>query len=100
MKSLLLTGSNGFIGNHLISSIASNYKIIGLSNKEQTKKIKNYIHQKKDLTSEEIKIRSSFSTIIHLAALSDVKFCEFNPSICIDVNVIGTKKMLEIRMEF
>lgn len=92
----MLTGSNGFIGSNLISSINSNYKIIGISNKKQIKKIKNYFHQKKDLYIEDIKIRTPISTIVHLAALSDVKFCEKNPSLCINVNVLGTKKMLEI----
>jgi nucleoside-diphosphate-sugar epimerase len=92
----LITGSSGFIGNHLISSIASNYKIIGVSNKKQVNKMKNFFHLEKDLSVEEIRIKSSLSTIIHLAALSDVRYCELNPSLCIDVNVLGTKKILEI----
>jgi nucleoside-diphosphate-sugar epimerase len=96
LDTLLLTGSSGFIGSNLVSSINSNYKIFGISNKKQTNKIKNFFHQKKDLNVEDIKIRSSFSTIVHLAALSDVKYCELNPSICVNVNVLGTKKMLEI----
>ena len=92
----MITGSTGFIGSHLSSSINLDYKIFGVSNKNQTKKIRNVFHHKKDLNQENIAIKSSISTIIHLAALSDVKFCDLNPSLCIDVNVLGTKKMLEI----
>ncbi len=94
MKTLLITGSSGFIGSHLISSIASDYKIIGISNKKQTKKM-NFFHYEKDITKE-VRIKSSLSTIIHLAALSDVRYCKLYPSLCINVNVLGTHKILEM----
>lgn len=96
MNTILITGSSGFIGSHLISSIIPNYKIIGISNKKQTSKMKNFFHLEKDLVAEDIRIKSSLSTIIHLAALSDVRYCELNPSLCIDVNILGTKKILEM----
>lgn len=94
LKTLLITGSSGFIGSHLISSVVSDYKIIGISNKKQSKKM-NFFHYEKDI-AKEVRIKSSLSTIIHLAAVSDVRYCELYPSLCINVNVLGTHKILEM----
>lgn len=70
-------------------------KIIGLSNNKQNKS-KNFQHYKIDLRTKNILIKPKISSIIHLAAISDVKFCNENPSLCFDINVLGTKKILEI----
>ena len=42
------------------------------------------------------KLKNNFSKIIHMAALSDVDYCNNNPVKCYEVNVDGTKKMLEL----
>ena len=96
MDEVLITGSSGFLGNHLINSMQDSQRIFGISNKEQNSIMKNFHHKKLDLRKENINIRSEISTIIHLAALSDVKYCNENPSLCFDINVLGTKKVLEI----
>lgn len=95
MEKILITGSSGFLGNHLISLMQKSQKIIGLSNNEQNKS-KNFQHLNVDLRAKNISVKSNISSIIHLAAISDVKFCNQNPSLCFDINVSGTKKLLEI----
>lgn len=96
MNEVFITGSSGFLGSHLTNSMKENSRIIGLGNNYQKIKSKNIRYNKIDLRAKNIRINSKISSIIHLAALSDVKFCNENPSLCIDVNVLGTKKILEI----
>ena len=76
--------------------MAKSQKIIGLSNSKQGSNSSNIIHKKIDLRAKNLTIKSEISSIIHLAAVSDVKYCNENPSSCFDINVLGTKKILEV----
>ena len=96
MGKILVTGSSGFLGNRLVNSIEKSQKIIGLSNNKQEDNSSNIVHKKIDLRAKNLSIRSEISSIIHLAAVSDVKYCNENPSSCFDINVTGTKKILEM----
>lgn len=95
MKTILITGHTGFIGTHLIQHLQKKFNIVGLSNNSQKnlkiKQIKNNIC--KINTS---KIPENISSIIHLAAISDVHFCETNPYQTSLVNLQGTQNILEL----
>ena len=96
MDRILITGANGFLGNHLINGIQDSQRIIGWGNNKQQNKSKKIEHKKMDLRTKNLSIKSKISSIIHLAAVSDIQYCNNNPSSCFDINVSGTKKMLEI----
>lgn len=96
MRRILVTGYNGFIGSHLVSFLQSkNCHIIGVCqnyHKEiKIQQIKKNIQQIKARD-----IRDNISDIIHLAALTDLNFCQKNPIECFKTNVLGTQNLLEI----
>ena len=94
MKNILITGHGGFIGTHLIKSLEKKFNIIGISDKFSDTKIQQI---KKDIRKISDKdIPKKIDHIIHLAAITDVIYCQNNPTKCFDVNVQGTQNMLEI----
>lgn len=97
MKEILVTGSSGFLGNYLVPQLLNqNYKIFGISKRKQ-KSYKNFISSSVDINKiTDFKLQNNFSKIIHMAALSDVDYCNLNPSKCYELNVSGTQKMLEL----
>ena len=95
METVLVTGFNGFIGYHLIPKLVQQYNVIGLSTSKNSQlKIPQI---KTDITKIDKKsLPSKISKIIHLAAISDVDFCQKNPLDASHINIIGTQKILEL----
>ncbi len=95
MKKILITGYNGFIGGNLVEKLAKKYDVVGVSN--VTNSVSSIIKIRKDIRKLSIRdIPKDISHIVHLAALSDVSYCQENPSGCFDVNIHGTQNLLEI----
>ena len=94
MKTILITGYNGFIGKHLVSNLAKKYHLTGLSNCKTNDS--NIECIKGDITKSTFpKIKSKIHYIIHLAAMTDISICQQNPSECFKTNVLGTQNVLE-----
>jgi len=80
----------------VLTSKLKKFNIIGISDKK-IKKVKNVTPIIKSVNKiNNTDIKNSFQTLIHLAAISDVSFCNTNPKKCFEVNVNGTSKMLEM----
>ena len=94
MEKIVVTGHNGFLGSNLVEKLSSNYEVFGISkNLSQS----NIIQIEKDVRKITVEdIPDNISCIIHLAAITDIIECQKNPSKCFDINVDGTKNMLEI----
>ena len=91
MKTVLVTGFNGFIGSHLIPELIRNYDVIGFSHSKNSQSKITQIKGNITKIDENI-IRSKISTIIHLSAVSDVDYCQKNPLESSKINIVGTQK--------
>jgi len=95
LQTILVTGHDGFIGSKLTQHLKSKgYRIIGISNNPgnlASKKIRKDIT--KIITSD---VKEKIHYVIHLAALTDIDYCQKNPQKCFEVNVMGTQRILEI----
>lgn len=94
MKKLLITGHNGFIGTNLVESLVGKYELFGVSLNKLPQKV-NQI--KKNINKLKVEdLPKNISSIIHLAAITDVEYCQRNPIDCFHANVNGTQNILEI----
>ena len=98
MESLLITGSNGFIGSYMVNHLKKTFKIF------QTDKtfITEYNAEDSvfmDITDSHLvsQIISKYrpDIVLHLAAIKDVDFCQIYPDQARHVNVNGTKNILD-----
>jgi len=95
MKQIIITGHNGFLGsNILLKLVSEKYDITGIS---KTIKKNNSIKQiKRNILNIKDSDIAKNSCIIHLAAITNVAYCEKYPEECYKVNAIATQKILEI----
>ena len=95
MKTVLVTGYNGFIGSNLIPELQKKFRLIGVSKlKHSDINIKQIKH---DISKNNmIRLPEKISTIIHLAGITSVDFCRNNPEKAFATNIQGTKQILEL----
>ena len=111
---ILVTGSSGFIGFHLIKKLViENNKVVGVDNlnnyydvkiKRDRNKIlnksKNYIFYKVDLNNKsklsKIFKKHNFDLVINLAAQAGVRYSISHPQKYFDSNMVGFFNLLEI----
>jgi len=114
MKKVLVTGSEGFIGSHLVEHLVKkNYRVkafvlynslsnIGWLNsldKNILKKIEIYFGDIRDLKN----LSKSFNGVeyvFHLAALIGIPYSYTSPKSYIDTNIIGTYNILECCLNY
>ncbi len=94
---ILITGANGLLGYDIWQTLKNNHEIYGCSRSDRPSYIEEKNWLKFDITNQEqtyIKItRLNPDIIIHLAAVSNVDFCEKNPEIAYKINSVGTRNI-------
>ena len=91
MKKVLITGSSGYIGRHLLD-VLPNYYTVGLDRSFKPQSADRFIQQ--DILEGKC-VDGKFDTVIHLAGLVNVGDSVKYPMRYYDTNVTGTLKMLE-----
>lgn len=90
---ILITGSAGFVGSYLFNYLKPENQIYGLSRR----KGENTTHSF-DITNPEVRKlldETAPDIIIHLAALTNVDYCEEHSEEALNINVSGTKNLAE-----
>jgi UDP-glucose 4-epimerase len=85
VKKVLVTGSEGYIGKHLVQMLGNKYEIYKLDLKDPTN----------PLDIRTINCDLEFDTIVHLAALANVSRSTRYPDDYFDTNVNGTRHLLK-----
>ncbi len=103
MKKILVTGGAGFIGTSLINNLLKNkYKVNCLDLSEPNIiKNKNFKFFKATIFNEKI-VNSAMKEcemVIHLAAALGVENTDKNTLDCLDTNIYGTKKILQLAIK-
>jgi nucleoside-diphosphate-sugar epimerase len=89
MTSVLVTGSEGFLGRKLVTALeAKGYKVFGFD-VSRGEDILNLEHLKKSFDTAKPKV------VVHLAAIADLNIARKQPQLCIDINVKGTQNVLD-----
>ncbi|MFW9805334.1 MAG: NAD-dependent epimerase/dehydratase family protein [Candidatus Thorarchaeota archaeon] len=106
-ETAIVSGAAGFIGSHLVDLLLKEgFSVIGIDNL-RTGKMENlttsmtntkFEFVDSDIRSEKLLkvVNRPVDIVYHLAAISSVKFSIKNPELVIDVNVKGTRNMLEL----
>ncbi|MCD6346629.1 MAG: SDR family oxidoreductase [Bacteroidales bacterium] len=103
MKKVLITGSNGLLGQNLIKKIRHNpdYELFALSFSPDVFPVQgDYTFFQLDIRDqkavEKLEDILSPDVIIHAAAMTQVDPCELDPAGCYDINVKGTDYMANL----
>lgn len=101
MQTILITGSNGLLGQKLIDKLASNanYKLIASSKGTNRHPLQTgYVYEDFDITDEQavktIINKYKPASIINTAAMTNVDACETTKEACVELNVHAVKYLL------
>jgi UDP-N-acetylglucosamine 4,6-dehydratase len=109
MKKILITGGAGFLGRHLTKGLLDKYidiEIKAISRHENEivemivacnndKRLKPIIGDIREVDTAKYAL-TNVDTLIHLAAMKHIDFCELYPSEAISVNIIATMNLLKL----
>ena len=93
MKTILVTGSTGFLGSYLVKKIQKKYNLICLGFKQAADYKIDLIDKKK---VEKIIDKTKPDIILNLAAITDVDFCERNKLLCRKLNYNFVKNLVSL----
>jgi len=96
MKDILITGSSGYIGSHLLKKISECflYRVSGLDKKNPDKIYPDKFHYGDIRNDKYLKYKDSFDCVIHLAAEMRVGESVKDPTLYYETNVLGTLNIL------
>ena len=94
MKSILITGASGYIGQHIVKLLKDDYKVFALDKSMNTNTGVSFIHKDIVKSVSSLEDLGHYDTIIHLAALVKVNESVEKPTEYYNTNVNGTLNIL------
>ena len=99
---VLITGSNGFLGNHLLNYLSGKkIDVLGIdldsSKKINSKTLIGYITNFNFIKKV---FKKKIDIIFHFAAIADINYCSNNPLEVVEQNVLNTVKLLEYAKKY
>ena len=96
---VLVSGANGFIGKYVLAALrVAGHEAIGLDKEWLNLRWYESVDLAVDITKP-IPQMQGLDAVIHLAAMSNPRECDANPSMAYDVNVNGTNQVLRMARE-
>lgn len=103
MKKILITGSNGLLGQKLIYALLKRkeVEIIATSlGENRTHEKQGYLYESLDITQKnrvrELMLKHTPDVVINTAAMTNVDACEFEKEKCWDLNVNSVKHFIDL----
>lgn len=110
MKNVLVTGATGFLGQNLVQTLLKDgYSVVGTGHSEYS--IKNFESQNTNIPLYALDVSDSYGIlktiikkhnithIVHCAALKHIGICESNPTRTVNINVLGSKNIIDAAID-
>ena len=98
MKKILITGSNGLLGQSLRLLLSKQYEIIATGLNSDRLKNHNHKYTSLDVSvqkdCENILVKFMPDIVINTAAITDVDYCELNKKKCLEINALSINNFL------
>tara|TARA_Y100000591_G_scaffold306664_1_gene305297 strand:- start:75 stop:965 length:891 start_codon:yes stop_codon:yes gene_type:complete len=100
-KKILVFGSSGFLGNHLVKSLLKQNEVIEFDTIPPTKKHNNTTFIRGSILDKALvaKAMKGVDIVYHFAAMTDLDTVNSNPASAIEINIAGTTNILESCIE-
>ena len=99
MEKILITGGCGYIGTNLVNFLKQNHKVTVID----TQWFGNFLPKSKNLEVIKLDLRNiqkvflkNFSTVIHLASISNDPSSDLNPKLAWEIGPLATYELLEL----
>ena len=96
-KKILIFGSSGFLGRHLVQSLCENNDIIQFDLNKPSESLRGVKYIQGSILDKTLisKAMEDVNIVYHFAAMTDIDKVNKNPAQAIEINIAGTTNILE-----
>ena len=96
-KKILILGSSGFLGNHLVKTLYKNNNVIQFDTNPPGQHYKGSTFIKGSILDKALVLRAmnDVDIVYHFAAMTDLDIVNNNPAQAIEINIAGTTNVLD-----
>ncbi|MBL4904813.1 MAG: SDR family oxidoreductase, partial [Flavobacteriaceae bacterium] len=106
MKKILITGSNGLLGQNLVNLLLKEkdtYEVVGVSRGANRSERKDFAYYDVDITHKEhlrnLILEVQPNVIVNTAAMTNVDACEAEKENCLKLNVTAVQYLVDLALE-